>query len=62
MMNGMIDHNYLATFLMEQNTVVILDIRSPSMPVAELTGHTQVRYPSYTHHFIHICVIVIGLV
>lgn len=35
------DHNYLATFLMEHNQVIILDIRAPSVPVAELTGHTQ---------------------
>jgi len=33
------DHNYLATFMMEQNQVIILDIRSPSVPVAELQGH-----------------------
>jgi WD repeat-containing protein 68 len=35
------DHNYLATFMMEQNQVVILDIRAPSVPVAELQGHTN---------------------
>lgn len=26
---------------MEHNQVIILDIRAPSVPVAELTGHTQ---------------------
>src|SRR4029079_8561635 len=31
------DHNYLATFLMEHNQVIILDIRAPSVPVAELS-------------------------
>jgi WD repeat-containing protein 68 len=31
--------NYLATFLMDQNSVIILDTRSPSVPLAELTGH-----------------------
>ena len=35
------DHNYLATFMMEHNQVIILDIRAPSVPVAELNGHTQ---------------------
>jgi WD repeat-containing protein 68 len=35
------DPNYLATFLMEQSQVVILDIRVPSVPVAELNSHTQ---------------------
>jgi len=35
------DPNYLATFLMEQNRVVILDRRSPSVPVAELHAHTK---------------------
>jgi WD repeat-containing protein 68 len=34
------DHNYLATFMMDQQKVVVLDIRSPSMPVAELGGHS----------------------
>jgi WD repeat-containing protein 68 len=33
------DPNYLATILTESNKVVILDIRVPSMPAAELTGH-----------------------
>eukprot|EP00954_Amorphochlora_amoebiformis_P025075 1370690-Amorphochlora_amoeboformis.AAC.1 len=35
------DPNYLATFLMDQNHVVVLDIRSPAEPVAELKGHHQ---------------------
>jgi len=35
------DKNYLATFCMEQNSVIILDVRSPSAPVAELSGHSQ---------------------
>jgi WD repeat-containing protein 68 len=33
------DQNYMATFLLEQPQVVILDIRAPSLPVAELCGH-----------------------
>eukprot|EP00823_Brevimastigomonas_motovehiculus_P004066 TRINITY_DN2605_c0_g1_i1.p1 TRINITY_DN2605_c0_g1~~TRINITY_DN2605_c0_g1_i1.p1 ORF type:complete len:368 (-),score=101.76 TRINITY_DN2605_c0_g1_i1:20-1123(-) len=51
------DHNYLATFLMEQNQVVILDIRAPSVPVAELQGHTQcVNAVSWApHSSCHIC-------
>jgi len=35
------DQNYLATFFMEQNQVVIIDIRAPNVPVAELSGHNQ---------------------
>lgn len=51
------DHNYLATFLMEQNQVVILDIRAPSVPVAELFGHTQcVNTIAWApHSSCHIC-------
>ncbi|XP_050212148.1 protein TRANSPARENT TESTA GLABRA 1 [Mercurialis annua] len=33
------DLRYMATILMESNKVVILDIRSPTMPVAELERH-----------------------
>lgn len=51
------DHNYLATFLMEQNQVVILDIRSPSVPVATLHGHTKsVNSIAWApHSSCHIC-------
>lgn len=51
------DHNYLATFLMEHNQVIILDIRAPSVPVAELTGHTQaVNTIAWApHSSCHIC-------
>jgi len=51
------DHNYLATFLMEQSQVVILDIRAPSAPVAELQGHTQcVNTIAWApHSSCHIC-------
>jgi WD40 repeat protein len=34
------DPNYLATFQMDDMKVIILDIRLPSVPAAELTGHT----------------------
>eukprot|EP00478_Filoreta_tenera_P000930 GABV01000936.1.p2 GENE.GABV01000936.1~~GABV01000936.1.p2 ORF type:complete len:141 (-),score=27.56 GABV01000936.1:48-470(-) len=34
------NHNHIATFLMDQTKVVVLDIRAPSVPVAELTGHS----------------------
>ena len=34
------DPNYLATFQMDEMKVIILDIRLPSVPAAELTGHT----------------------
>lgn len=33
------DPNYLATFLLDSKKTVILDIRVPSLPVAELGGH-----------------------
>jgi len=33
------DPNYLATVLMDSNKVVIIDIRVPSVPAAELQGH-----------------------
>lgn len=35
-----LDPNYLATFQMDSNSVIILDIRVPSIPVTELTGQT----------------------
>eukprot|EP01006_Ploeotia_vitrea_P032660 TRINITY_DN64856_c1_g1_i1.p1 TRINITY_DN64856_c1_g1~~TRINITY_DN64856_c1_g1_i1.p1 ORF type:complete len:407 (-),score=192.69 TRINITY_DN64856_c1_g1_i1:1187-2293(-) len=34
------DHNYIASFMMDSDHAVILDIRAPSVPVAELKGHT----------------------
>nr|QPB14664.1 WD40-repeat protein [Limonium bicolor] len=34
------DLRYMATILMDSNKVVILDIRAPTMPVAELERHT----------------------
>jgi len=51
------DHNYLATFLMDQSKVVILDIRAPSLPVAELKGHNScVNSIAWApHSSCHIC-------
>ena len=34
------DPNYIATVCMERNQVVVLDIRTPSLPVAQLQGHS----------------------
>lgn len=34
-----LDNNYVATFTADSNKTVILDIRVPAMPVAELGGH-----------------------
>ncbi|EYU45319.1 hypothetical protein MIMGU_mgv1a0215352mg, partial [Erythranthe guttata] len=34
------DLRYMATILMDSNKIVILDIRSPTMPVAELERHS----------------------
>ena len=33
------DPNYLATFMLDSRRTIILDIRVPSLPVAELGGH-----------------------
>lgn len=51
------DHNYLATFLMDQAKVVVLDIRAPSLPVAELQGHNAcVNSIAWApHSSCHIC-------
>jgi len=35
------DHNYIAAVVAEENTVVILDVRSASVPVATLFGHSH---------------------
>uniref|UniRef100_A0A7S1G5Y6 Uncharacterized protein n=1 Tax=Bicosoecida sp. CB-2014 TaxID=1486930 RepID=A0A7S1G5Y6_9STRA len=52
-----LDTNYLATMLMDSPTTVILDIRMPLAPVAELTGHTGcVNSISWApHSSCHIC-------
>jgi WD repeat-containing protein 68 len=34
------DVNYLATFQQDSNSVLILDVRVPAVPVCELKGHT----------------------
>eukprot|EP00727_Mastigamoeba_balamuthi_P011901 m51a1_g7333 hypothetical protein (360) ;mRNA; r:184967-186321 len=51
------DGNYMATFLMESNKVIILDIRVPSVPTAELTGHQlSVNALAWApHSSVHIC-------
>lgn len=36
-----VDPNYLATFAVDSTTTVVLDIRAPSSPVAELGGHNS---------------------
>lgn len=33
------DPNYIATFQADSSSVIILDIRVPAVPVAELSGH-----------------------
>ncbi|KAJ3126723.1 ddb1 and cul4 associated factor 7 [Nowakowskiella sp. JEL0407] len=33
------DPNYIATFGMDSNSILILDVRVPAIPVTELTGH-----------------------
>jgi len=51
------DPNYLATFTVDSQRTVILDIRVPSTPVAELGGHTGcVNATAWApHSFCHIC-------
>merc|ERR1712146_436905 len=51
------DPNYLATITMDSNTVVILDIRVPSLPAAKLQGHSQcVNSLAWApHSSCHIC-------
>jgi len=51
------DPNYLATILMESRKVVILDIRVPSLPAAELDGHLAcVNGVSWApHSSCHVC-------
>lgn len=36
-----LDPNYLATFAIDSNKVVVLDVRMPSVPAAELAEHEQ---------------------
>jgi len=51
------DTNYLATFVMDSSSLVILDVRVPSIPVAELHGHDQsvnaIAWAPHSH--CHIC-------
>jgi WD repeat-containing protein 68 len=35
-----LDTNYIATFAADTNKAIVLDIRMPALPVAELGGHT----------------------
>jgi len=51
------DSNYLATFLLDSAKVVVLDIRVPSVPAAELVGHSlSVNAISWApHSSCHIC-------
>jgi len=51
------DPNYLATVVMDASKVVILDIRVPSLPVAELQGHNAcVNALAWApHSSCHIC-------
>jgi WD repeat-containing protein 68 len=51
------DTNFLATFVMDSDALVILDIRVPSVPVAELRGHEEsvnaIAWAPHSH--CHIC-------
>eukprot|EP00586_Coscinodiscus_wailesii_P006935 CAMPEP_0172492164 /NCGR_PEP_ID=MMETSP1066-20121228/23205_1 /TAXON_ID=671091 /ORGANISM="Coscinodiscus wailesii, Strain CCMP2513" /LENGTH=387 /DNA_ID=CAMNT_0013261623 /DNA_START=33 /DNA_END=1196 /DNA_ORIENTATION=- len=51
------DPNYLATFMVDSHRTIILDIRVPSMPVAELGGHSGcVNATAWApHSSCHIC-------
>ena len=52
-----LDEHYLATIAMDCDCVTILDVRSPAMPVAELTGHhNNVNAIAWApHSSCHIC-------
>ena len=51
------DPNYLATFMVDSRRTIILDIRVPSLPVAELGGHLGcVNATAWApHSSCHIC-------
>lgn len=51
------DSNYLATFMLDGHKVVVLDIRVPSVPAAELRGHqTSVNSMTWApHSSCHLC-------
>lgn len=51
------DPNYLATFMVDSKKTIVLDIRVPSVPVAELGGHTGcVNAAAWApHSSCHIC-------
>jgi len=51
------DANYLATFMVDSNRTIVLDIRVPSMPVVELGGHNgSVNATAWApHSSCHIC-------
>ena len=51
------DPNYLATFVVDSRRTIVLDIRVPSMPVAELGGHAGcVNATAWApHSSCHIC-------
>ena len=52
-----LDEHYLATVAMDCDSVTILDVRSPAMPVAELSGHhSNVNAVAWApHSTCHIC-------
>ena len=51
------DDNYIATLSMDSNTVVVLDVRSPAVPVTKLFGHqSNVNSLAWAPHSpSHIC-------
>jgi DDB1- and CUL4-associated factor 7 len=54
------DSNYLAAIVMDSNSVLVLDQRQPSTPIAELKGHSAcVNSISWApHSSCHICAVV----
>eukprot|EP00033_Pygsuia_biforma_P002095 GCRY01002326.1.p1 GENE.GCRY01002326.1~~GCRY01002326.1.p1 ORF type:complete len:338 (-),score=33.39 GCRY01002326.1:26-1039(-) len=51
------DNNYLATFMADSREAIILDIRVPSLPVAELSAHTACLNSCHwaPHSSCHVC-------
>lgn len=52
-----IDPNYLATFMMDSQKLLIIDTRNPGIPVAELSGHSSPinSFAWAPHSSCHVC-------
>lgn len=55
------DPNYMATFMVDSRRTIILDIRVPSLPVAELGAFTRSALIEVALHFVWLKVVVFSL-